>query len=69
VKALRQRIQPFFYVAAVLYPLAVFCSLVVFKVPLRIFSLILVALGLLFFLNVSGNKKKSPFCRPCFFAL
>jgi hypothetical protein len=68
VKALRS-VRPFFYAAAVLYPLAVFCALVVFTVPLRIFSLILVALGLLFFLNVSGTKKKSPFCRPCFSAL
>jgi hypothetical protein len=66
VKTLRQKIQPFFYAAAVLYPLTVFCALVVFKVPLRIFSLILVALGLLFFLNVSGTKKKAPSAGPVF---
>jgi hypothetical protein len=60
--------SPFLYGAAVLYPLAVFCALVVFKVPLRIFSLFLIALGLFFFLNIPGDKKKSPFCRLCSFA-
>jgi acyl-coenzyme A synthetase/AMP-(fatty) acid ligase/uncharacterized membrane protein/3-hydroxymyristoyl/3-hydroxydecanoyl-(acyl carrier protein) dehydratase len=45
---------------AALYPPLVFCALVVFKLPLRVFSLALAAFGLFFFAASAEAKKKIP---------
>ncbi|MDR2842038.1 MAG: hypothetical protein LBV52_02430 [Spirochaetaceae bacterium] len=48
----------FFYIIPVAYPVLVFILLVVYKLPLRIFSLFAIGFASVFFL-FSGNKKKS----------
>ncbi|MDR1388919.1 MAG: hypothetical protein LBJ31_02970 [Treponema sp.] len=51
--------------AAALYPLLIFCGLVIFKIPLRIVSLAVLGCGVVFFISVTGAKKKSPRFTPC----
>lgn len=46
-----------FYILAAVYPVVVFTMLVVFKIPTRILSLCVVALGAAFFLSATGNRK------------
>jgi hypothetical protein len=53
-----------FYAAAALYPVLVFCGLVLFRFPLRLVSLAVAAFGLLFFIVMTGAKKKARI-RPC----
>ena len=48
-----------FYLAAVLYPVLVFSCLVIFKVPIRFFSLGLLFFALFLFLSLTGSKKKT----------
>ncbi|MDR2073681.1 MAG: AMP-binding protein [Spirochaetaceae bacterium] len=54
------KVKNIFYFIAALYPLVVFCALVVFRLPLRIFSLTLAAFGFFFFIAATGTKKKIP---------
>jgi uncharacterized membrane protein/acyl-CoA synthetase (AMP-forming)/AMP-acid ligase II len=53
--------QIVFYILAAIYPILVFCFLVIFKVPVRFFSLALIAFGLVYFLGITGTKKKAGF--------
>jgi uncharacterized membrane protein YphA (DoxX/SURF4 family) len=46
-----------FYIAAVIYPVLVFCSLVVLKIPLRVFSFLLILFSLVYFLAATSKKK------------
>lgn len=46
-----------FYILAAVYPVLVFTMLVVFRMPVRILSLCVVALGCAFFLSATGNRK------------
>lgn len=46
-----------FYVVAAVYPVLVFSMLVVFRMPVRILSLCVVALACAFFLSATGNRK------------
>jgi hypothetical protein len=45
------------YVLAVLYPLGIFCFLVVFKFPVRLTALLVGFIGLGYFLVVTAKKK------------
>ncbi|MDR2484774.1 MAG: hypothetical protein LBD55_05215 [Treponema sp.] len=47
-----------FYGAVAAYPVLMFCLLAVFKVPLRVCSLVIIALGLLCFLEATSKKKR-----------
>jgi hypothetical protein len=51
-------IRVLFYGAIAAYPVLMFCLLVVFKVPLRVCSLLIIALGLLYFLGATSKKKR-----------
>jgi hypothetical protein len=53
-------IQILLAVLAAAYPVLVFCLLVVFHVPVRFFSLFIIAIAFLSFLGLTA-KKKSPF--------
>jgi uncharacterized membrane protein len=53
--------QIVFYILAAIYPVLVFCCLVIFKVPVRFFSLALIAFALIYFLGLTGAKKKAGF--------
>ncbi len=44
-------------IAAILYPFIIFIGLVILKVPVRIFSLCVIVLALVFFLSITGRKK------------
>ena len=46
-----------FYIIAAIYPVLVFTMLVVFKLPVRILSLCVVALAFAFFLSATGSRK------------
>lgn len=46
-----------FYVIAAIYPVLVFTMLVVFKMPVRLLSLCVVALACTFFLSATGKRK------------
>jgi hypothetical protein len=49
------------YGAAAVYPVLVFCLLVVLEVPLRVFALLMAMLGGVYFLSATSKKKrKSP---------
>ncbi len=45
-----------FYIVAAIYPMLVFTMLVVFKLPVRILSLCVVALAFAFFLSATGSR-------------
>ncbi|MDR0585471.1 MAG: hypothetical protein LBG57_14150 [Treponema sp.] len=49
----------FLHVLAALYPLVVFCFLVIFKLPLRLTALFMGFLGLVYFVSVSAKKKEA----------
>ena len=49
----------FFYIIAVLYPVLIFCGLVIFKIPLRIISLGLLFFAFFLFLGATKSKKKT----------
>jgi uncharacterized membrane protein YjjB (DUF3815 family) len=51
-------LKVFFAAAVLVYPLAVFCFLVVFKLPLRAIALFMGVLALTYFLSVSAKKKR-----------
>lgn len=53
---MKKAIRIFFYVISVLYPLLVFTLLVVFKLPLKLLSLCVIALAAALFLSVSAKK-------------
>ncbi|MCR5495136.1 MAG: AMP-binding protein [Treponema sp.] len=46
-----------FYLVAAIYPVLIFTMLVVFKLPVRILSLCVVALAFAFFLSATGSRK------------
>lgn len=46
-----------FYIVAAIYPVLVFTMLVVFKLPVRVLSLCVVALACAFFLSATGSRK------------
>lgn len=48
-----------FILLSILCPAAVFCCLVIFHVPIRIFSLFVVFLALVYLLIFTGNKKRN----------
>lgn len=50
----------FFYTASLVYPLVVFLSLVILDVPVRIFSLFVIFVALVYILAATANSKKSP---------
>jgi hypothetical protein len=50
----------FLYILAGAYPVLVFVFLVIFKLPVRFFSLFVVSAALVYFLG-AGAKKKSSF--------
>lgn len=50
----------FLYVLAAAYPVLVFVSLAVFKIPLRFLSLLLVSAALIYFLGTDPKKKSLP---------
>jgi hypothetical protein len=56
-----------FYIGAALYPALVFCGIIVFKIPPRIFSLFLAAAGLAFVIGLTGKKKIARRGRPALF--
>jgi hypothetical protein len=61
-------VNALFYAAAALYPVLVFCGLVVLKLPLKAVSLAVAASGLLFFAVTAGSAggvKKKGRSRPC----
>ena len=54
---MKKAIRIFFYVISALYPILVFALLVVFKLPLKLFSLCVTALAAALFLSVSAKKR------------
>ncbi len=54
---MKKFLKVLFYVVAAVYPVLVFSMLVVFKMPVRILSLCVVALACAFFLSATGNRK------------
>jgi hypothetical protein len=50
-------VQILLAVLAVVYPVMVFCFLVILKVPVRFFSLFVVAVAFVSFLGVTSKKK------------
>ena len=48
----------FFYVLSILYPILVFAFLVVFKLPLKLLSICIIALAAALFVTVSAKKRK-----------
>lgn len=54
---MKKFLKVLFYVVAAVYPVLVFSMLVVFKMPVRILSLCVVALACAFFLSTTGNRK------------
>lgn len=49
----------FFVLLSIAYPAAVFCCLVLFNVPIKIFSLFIVFIALVYLLLFTGNKKRN----------
>jgi uncharacterized membrane protein/acyl-CoA synthetase (AMP-forming)/AMP-acid ligase II len=45
------------YVLAAIYPVLVFCFLVILKIPVRYFSLFIICIALVFFLGASSKKR------------
>lgn len=54
---MKKFLKVLFYIIAAIYPILVFTLLVVFKLPVRILSLCVVALACAFFLSATGNRK------------
>ena len=54
---MKKFLKVLFYVVAAVYPVLVFSMLVVFKVPVRILSLCVVALACAFFLSATGGRR------------
>lgn len=54
---MKKFLKVLFYVVAAVYPVLVFSMLVVFKMPVRILSLCVVALACAFFLSATGSRK------------
>lgn len=54
---MKKFLKVLFYIVAAIYPVLVFTLLVVFKLPVRILSLCVVALACAFFLSATGNRK------------
>ena len=54
---MKKFLKVLFYIVAAVYPVLVFSMLVVFKVPVRILSLCVVALACAFFLSATGGRK------------
>ena len=55
---MKKAIRIFFYVISALYPLLVFTLLVIFKLPLKLLSLCVIALAAALFLSVSAKNKE-----------
>ena len=55
---MKKAIRIFFYVISILYPILVFTLLVVFKLPLKLLSLCVIALAVALFLSVSAKNKE-----------
>jgi acyl-coenzyme A synthetase/AMP-(fatty) acid ligase/uncharacterized membrane protein len=55
---MKKFLKVLFYIIAALYPVLVFAFLVVFKLPVRILSLCIIALAAAFFLSATGSRKK-----------
>lgn len=54
---MKKFLKVLFYIVAAIYPVLVFTMLVVFKLPVRILSLCVVALACAFFLSATGSRK------------
>ncbi|MDR2096831.1 MAG: hypothetical protein LBP76_15110 [Treponema sp.] len=55
-----RRILPgLFYTTAVLYPVLMFYFLVIRKIPVRLFSLIVIAIAAVWFISLTAKKKRS----------
>lgn len=54
---MRTFLKIFFYVVAAVYPVIVFLLLVIFKLPTRIFSLVVIVMAFAFFLAATGKSK------------
>ena len=55
---MKKAIRIFFYVISILYPILVFTLLVVFKLPLKLLSLCVIALAAALFLSFSAKNKE-----------
>ena len=55
---MKKAFRIFFYVLSALYPILVFALLVVFKLPLKLLSLCIIALAAALFVSVSAKKKE-----------
>ena len=53
--SVKKLIKILFYIISALYPLLIFTSLVIFKLPVRILSLCMIALALGYFLTFTGS--------------
>lgn len=59
--SVKNLIKIIFYIISALYPIVIFTSLVIFKLPVRIISLCVIGLALAFFLSATGLKKNAGF--------
>ena len=55
---MKKAIRIFFYVISILYPILVFTLLVIFKLPLKLLSLCVIALAAALFVSVSAKNKE-----------
>ena len=55
---MKKAFRIFFYVLSALYPILVFALLVVFKLPLKLLSLCIIALAAALFVSVSAKRKE-----------
>ncbi len=55
---MRRAIKALFYTATLLYPIFVFSFLIILKVPLRLFSLVIILFALIYFLIATSQKEK-----------
>lgn len=58
---MKKAIRIFFYVISIIYPILVFTLLVVFKLPLKLLSLCIIALAAALFVSVSAKNKEKNF--------
>lgn len=56
---MKKYLKVLFYVVATIYPILIFLTLVVLKMPVRILSLCVVAFACVFFLSATGNYKSN----------
>ena len=56
---MKKLIKILFYIISVLYPVVIFTFLVIFKLPVRIISLCVIALALAFFLSATGASNSA----------